>query len=180
MIKVPEDSVALIDGVTETVQHEIKYKWVDFFGFYNLSNFDFSSNFNYESRFNGAFSRNKLTRIKDVAHVINLDDKKSKGTHWASLCIDKSTATHFDYLGIEYIPQELLKNIKDNSISQNIFRIQDNDSIMFAFYCIVFIEYMIAGKALIDYTGLIFPTGFKKNSKIIYKCFEDKYGKSWI
>ena len=49
---------------------------------------------------------------------------------------------------------------------------------MFVFYCIVFIEYMIAGKALIDYTDLIFPTGFKKNSKIIYKCFEDKYGKS--
>ena len=85
----PEDSVALIDGVTETVQHEIKYKWVDFFGFCNLRNFDFSSNFSYEYRFNGAFSRNKLTRIKDGAYVINLDDIKSKGTHWASLCLIK-------------------------------------------------------------------------------------------
>ena len=77
----PEDSVALIEGVTETVQHEIKYKWVDFFGFCNLSNFDFSSNFSYEFQFNGAFSRNKLMRIKDGAYVINLDDIKSKGTH---------------------------------------------------------------------------------------------------
>ena len=77
----PEDSVALIDGVTETVQHEIKYKWVDFFGFCNLSNFDFSSNFSYESIFNGAISRNKLTRRKDGAYVITLDGIKSKGKH---------------------------------------------------------------------------------------------------
>ena len=58
IIKLPEDSVALIDGVTETVQHEIKKRWVDFFGFFNLSSFDISSNFSYESRFNGAFCRN--------------------------------------------------------------------------------------------------------------------------
>ena len=30
---------------------------------------------------------------------------------------DKSTATYFDYLGIEYIRLELLKNIKGNSIT---------------------------------------------------------------
>ena len=49
---------------------------------------------------------------------------------------------------------------------------------MFAFYCIAFIEYMIAGKALKDYTGLFSPTDFKMNSKIMYKYFEDKYDRS--
>ena len=93
---------------------------------------------------------------------------------------DISTATYFDYLGIEYIRLELLKNIKGNSITQSTFRIQDFDSIILAFYCIAFVEYMIAGKALKDYTSLFFPTDFKMNRKIMYKCFEDNYDRSWI
>ena len=44
--------------------------------------------------------------------MINLDDKKSTGTHWVSLFIDRNTAVYFDYFGIEYIPQEILKQNK--------------------------------------------------------------------
>ena len=36
-------------------------------------------------------SRNNLPKIKDGAYVKNLNDKKSIGTHWASLFIDKNT-----------------------------------------------------------------------------------------
>ena len=35
------------------------------------------------------FSRNNLSRIRDKAYLVNLDDKKGKGTHWVSLFIDK-------------------------------------------------------------------------------------------
>ena len=42
----------------------------------------------------------------------------------------------------------------DKSITRNIFRIHDDDSIMCGFYCIVCREYMIAGKTLLDYTNL--------------------------
>ena len=49
-------------------------------------------------------------------------------------------------LGIEYIPLEVLNKIKNKSITHNIFRIQDNESIMCGFYCIAFIQYMFAGK----------------------------------
>ena len=80
--------------------------------------------------------------------------KKSKGTHSVSLFIDRNTSVYFDSFGIEYIPQEVLKKIKDKSITHNIFRIQGNESIMCGFYCIVFIEYMLAGKILLDYTLL--------------------------
>ena len=45
------------------------------------------------------------------------------------------------------------------------------------FYCIVFIEYMLAGKTLLDYTNLLSPNDYKNNDKIIYKYFKDKYGK---
>ena len=54
---------------------------------------------------------------------------------------------------------------------------QYNESIMCGFYCIAFTEYMIAGKALLDYTNLFSPNDYKKNEKIIYKYFKNKYGK---
>ena len=59
--------------------------------------------------------------------------KKSKETHWVSLFIDRNTAVHFDSVGIEYIPQEVLNKIKDKSITYNIFRIQHDGSIMCGF-----------------------------------------------
>ena len=43
-----------------------------------LSNNKITKCFNYETRFNGAFSLEKLPRIKDGAYVINLNDKKCK------------------------------------------------------------------------------------------------------
>ena len=50
---------------------------------------------------------------------------------------------YFDSFGLEYIPLEVLNNIRNKSITHNIFRIQDNESIMCGFYCIAFIEYML-------------------------------------
>ena len=38
--------------------------------------------FLYKPRFNGAFLKHNLLRMKDEAHVINLDDKKIKEKHW--------------------------------------------------------------------------------------------------
>ena len=45
------------------------------------------------------------------------------------------------------------------------------------FYCIAFIAYMLGGKNLLDYTNLFSPNDYKKNDKIIYKDFKDKYGR---
>ena len=42
------------------------------------------------------FFLKKLLRIKDEVYVINLNDKNSKGTHWASLFIDRNTAAYFN------------------------------------------------------------------------------------
>ena len=109
-----------------------------------------------------SFSRDNLPRIKDGAYVINLDDKKSKGTHWISLFIDRNTAVYFDSFGIEYIMQEVLSNSKDKSITYNVFRIPDDDSVMCGFYCFAFMEYMLLGKTLLDYTNLFSPNDYKK------------------
>ena len=87
---------------------------------------------------------------------------------------------YFDSFGIEYIPPEVLNRIRDKSITHNIFRIQDNDSVMCGFYCIAFTEYMLAGKTLLEYTNLFSSNEYKKNGKIMYKYFKDKYVKSRV
>ena len=124
------------------------------------NNMEITNYFNYEPKFNGAFSRNNLSRIKDGAYVMNLDDKNSKGTHWISSFIDRNAAVYFVSFLIQYIPSEVLNKIIDKSITHKIFRIQGNESVMCGFYCIAFTEYMFAGKTLLDYTSLFSPSLF--------------------
>ena len=57
---------------------------------------------------------------------------------------------------------------------------QDNESVMCRFYCITFIEYMLAGKTILDYTNLFSLNDHRKIDKIIYKYFKEKYVKSQI
>ena len=80
--------------------------------------------------------------------------------------IDTNKAVYSDSFGIEYIPVEVSNEIRDKPNICNIFRIQDNESIMCGFYCIVFIEYMFAGKMLLDCTNLFYPNDYKKKDKI--------------
>ena len=39
-------------------------------------------------------------------------------------------------------------------MTNNIFRIQDNDSMVSGFYCIAFMKYLLAGKTLLDCSNL--------------------------
>ena len=62
----------------------------------------------------------------------NPNEKQRKEIHWASLINDINTDVCFNYFGIEYIPQEILKDkFKDKFITHIITRIQDNHSIMY-------------------------------------------------
>ena len=65
----------------------------------------------------------------------------------------------------EHIPHQVLNKIKDKLITYNIFRIKSNDSVMCGFYGITFIEYMIIGKTLLDYTHLFSPNDYKRTAK---------------
>ena len=81
---------------------------------------------------------------------------------------------------LNIFPQEILNKITDKSITHNIFRMQDNGSIMCGFYCMAFIEYILSGKTLLDYTDLFSLNDYEKNDKIIYKYFKQKYFKSQV
>ena len=71
----------------------------------------------------------------------------------------------------------MLNKLREKSITHNTSRIQDTESIMYGFYCITFVKYLLSGKTLLDYTNLFSPNDYKKNEKIIYKYFKDKYGR---
>ena len=69
---------------------------------------------------------------------------------------------YFDRFGVEYIPKEIMKSIGNKNIESNIFRIQDNNSIMCGYFCILFIEYLLNNKTLTDFTNLFSPYDLKK------------------
>ena len=84
---------------------------------------------------------------------------------------------------LEYIPLEALNKIRDNPITHNEFRTKVNESIMYGFYCIAFIDNMLAGKTLLGYTNLFSLNDYTKICKMIYKYFKDKYdrrSRSWV
>ena len=51
---------------------------------------------------------------------------------------------------------------------------------MCEFYCMAFIECMLAGKTWWYYATLFSLNDYKKNETILYKYFKDKYVKSWV
>ena len=129
------------------------------------------------------YSRNNLpNKIKKGAYVINLDEYENMGTHWVSLFVKPKYTVYFDSFGVEHIPKEINKFIRskelgsavNNDIKSSIFRIQAYDSIMCGYFCIEFINYMLKGKTLLDYTNLFSPNDFKKNDQVIKRIFKDE------
>ena len=142
-----------------------------------LTNFEIQKYYQNEPRFNGVYSRDNLPKIKDGAYVINLDEYSDIGTHWVALYVQNNDVTYFDSFGVEHIPKEIRTFISNKNIKTNIFRIQAYHSIMCGFFCIGFINFMLAGKALTEFTNLFSTNNFKKkgwyNSKLFYdKCLK--------
>ena len=82
-----------------------------------------------------------------------------------------NNATYFDSFGVEHIPKEIKAFIKNKSITTNIFIIQAYDSIIWGYFCIGFIDFVLKGKTLTEFTNLFTPNSFKKNDDIILNYF---------
>ena len=67
---------------------------------------------------------------------------------------------YFDSFGVEHIPKEIKEFIGNKNIKANIYRVQANDSEMCGYFCIGFIDFMLVGKTLIEYTALFSPYDF--------------------
>ena len=125
-----------------------------------LTNFEIQRYYQNEPTFNGVYSGNNLSNIKDGAYVINLDEYKSVRTHWIALYVNGNNggasydATYFDSFGVEHIPKETRKVIGTKTIITKIYRIQTYSLIMCGYFYIRFIDLMLKGKSLLDYTDL--------------------------
>ena len=93
--------------------------------------------------------------------------------------VKNNDVTYFNSFGVEHIPREIRTFINCPSssalhnkyIKTNIFIIQEYDSIMCGYFCIGFINFMLAGKTLTEFTNLFSPNNFKRNDDIILNYF---------
>ena len=136
-----------------------------------LTNFEIQNYYQNEPRFNGVYSRHNLPRIKDGAYVINLDEYSDIGTHWIALDALNNNVTYFDSFRVEHILQEIKPFIGNKNIETNISRIQAYDSTICGYFCIGFIDFVLTGKTLTDFTNLFSQNNLKKNDKIILNYF---------
>ena len=111
--------------------------------------------------------------MKDGAYVINLDEYADVGTHWITLYCKNDEIVYFNSSGVEHVLKEIEKfirhkNIKNKHIQNTIY------SIMCGYFYIGFINFMFAGKTLIDFTSFFFFFYFGKIDIIILKYFKDE------
>ena len=79
--------------------------------------------------------------------------------------VKKLFISTFISFGVEYIPEEVKDFIGNKNIKTNIFRVQEDNSIMCGYFCIGFIDFMLAGKKLTHYTNLFSPLDLKMTVK---------------
>ena len=115
----------------------MEIKWI----FNAASSFNKQEYYQNKRRFNGVCSRYNLSKkVKDEAHVINLDEYVDFGTYWIAYFELKSKLFILTVLELNMF----LKKFK----IYWLFRIQSNNSIMCRYFCIGFIDFMFAGKML--------------------------------
>ena len=81
-------------------------------------------------------------------------------------------AVYFDSFGDEHISNVIKKFTVNKNTIKNIYRIQAHNSMMCGYFCIGFIDFILTGKSLPDYTNLFFSNDYEKNEKIISKYFK--------
>ena len=130
---------------------------------YPLTNFEIQKYYQNEPRFNGVYSRNDLPeKMKDGAYAINLDEYAGVDTNRVALVCNRTEAVYFDTFGFEHVPDEILKFMENKNIKANIFRVQANNSIRCGYFCIGVIDFILAGKTLVDFTNMFSSYAFKK------------------
>ena len=87
--------------------------------------------------------------------------------------VKKNKIVYFDSFGVAHIREEIKLFTGNKNIKANIYRIKANDSVMCEYFCIGFMEFMLAGKTLTDYTNLFSPRDFDRNDQIILSYFKD-------
>ena len=89
--------------------------------------------------------------------------------------MQNNNVNYFDSFGVEHIPKEVKAFINRSLpivlrpplyVTTNIFRIQAYDSLMCGYFCIGFIDSMLAGKTLTEFTNLFSQSNFIRKMMI--------------
>ena len=89
-----------------------------------------------------------LKKIKDGTYIINLDEYADVGTHWITFFCSRNETVYFNSFVVEHVPEEIKEFIGNENIKTNIFQVQLNNSVMCGYFCIGFIDFMLAGKKI--------------------------------
>ena len=81
--------------------------------------------------------------------------------------------TFFDSFGVGHIPKETKIFTGNKNIQKKIFRMQAYDSVICGYFCIGFIDFMLKGTSLTDFTNFFSSNDFKKNDDIILNYFKN-------
>ena len=134
-----------------------------------LTNFEIQKYYENEPRFNGVYSRNNHPeKIKEINlvykpwYVINLDEYADVGTHSNASFCNRNEIVYFHSFGAEHVPEEIKEFFGNENIIANIFGVRANSSVMCGYFCIGFIEFMLAGKNLTDFTSSFVPMTSKR------------------
>ena len=82
----------------------------------------------------------------------------------------------FESFGVQHIPKQSKKFIRNKNIITNIYKVEAYYSVMCEYFCIGFIDFMVKSKILLDY-AFFSPNEYEKNDKIILKYFHKLKGK---
>ena len=84
-----------------------------------LTIFEIQKYYQNEPIFNGGYSGDNLPkRIKDGAHVLNLDEDADVGTHWIAQYVKNIGIIYFDSFWVEHVPKEIEKLIGHKNIKK--------------------------------------------------------------
>ena len=92
--------------------------------------------------------------------------------HIGLFYLKENEIIYFDSFCVKHIREEIKNFIGNKNIKVNIFCVQANNSVICGYFCIGFIDFMLAGKKLTDFTNLFSPHDFNKNDSIILSYFK--------
>ena len=89
---------------------------------YPLTNFEIHKYYQNEPNLNGAYSRNNLSKIKDGAYIINLNEYESIGAHLIVLYVNAKNVISLIILELNIFQKNLENSLEKNILQWNLHK----------------------------------------------------------